>query len=143
MLELIRTRPKGKAEDVKQSRARSKEKPMSKVEPCVMPKPHKTVKETMEPIKRTVEPVKETAELANETVKSVKETAKPMKETVESVKETAKPVKNIESSVTKLDTEVANVSNNTMFILFICFNIDILALLILLDYTEYYNNGEL
>ncbi|KAF7379273.1 hypothetical protein HZH68_017118 [Vespula germanica] len=101
LLELIRTRPKGKAEDVKQSRARSKEKPMSKVEPCVMPKLHKTVKETMEPIKRTVEPVKETSELVNETVKSVKET-------VESVKETAKPVKNIESSVTKLDTEVAN-----------------------------------
>lgn len=154
MLELIKTRPKGKAEDVKQSRARSKEKPMSKVESCLIPEPQKHVKETMEPKIRTVEPMKETtvpvkekAETVKETTKPVKEKAKTVKETtisvketMESVKETAKPVKHVQPPVTELNSKAADVSNNTMFILFIYFNIDILILLIL---AECCNNGEL
>ncbi|KAI4487895.1 hypothetical protein M0802_011714 [Mischocyttarus mexicanus] len=83
LLELIRVRPKGKAEDIKKSRSKSKENPIPQVEYDEIPKLQKSIKETVEPVKETVE--------------FVKETAKPVKETVESVK----------SLVTKLDSKVA------------------------------------
>ncbi|XP_014607760.1 PREDICTED: replication factor C subunit 1 isoform X1 [Polistes canadensis] len=89
LLELIRERPKGKAEDIKKSRSKSKENSISKIEHHEIPKLQKSVKETVEPVKETVEPVKETVE-------SVKETVEPVKKTVE-------PLKSLE---TKLDSKV-------------------------------------
>ncbi|XP_015183799.1 PREDICTED: replication factor C subunit 1 [Polistes dominula] len=96
LLELIRVRPKGKAEDIKKSRSKSKENPTSKIEHREIPKLQKSDKETVETVKETVKPVKETIE-------SVKETIKPVKETVESAKKTVEPVKSLE---TKLDSKV-------------------------------------